>query len=119
MDWDKDLESSRSPSLRVRLIWWFGVYFAAQLPLIMFLPFEPMFPLGLLALWLPGKDFNGGLFEPILVSSYGFYIVHLILSLSLPSKMAFRILTIILIIAVVLNLAGCMTMVPKDGQAIN
>jgi hypothetical protein len=33
---DKDLKSSRSPSLHRRLIWWFGIYVTGQLPLIPF-----------------------------------------------------------------------------------
>jgi hypothetical protein len=117
VDWD-DLKSLFSPSLEVRLRWWFGIYFVAQLPLVLYVAFEPLFPMGLLGLWLSPKDLNI-YFQTILLYSYAFYIAHLILSLSLPSKRAFRILMVILIAAVLLNLAGCMTMVPKDGQAIN
>ena len=103
------------PNVGIRLLVWAGIYLVGALPVALLLG-TPMglviFPWGLvLALsavmpkwWTDNLDSMGIGF------AYGFYIVHLILSLVIPSARVFRILMIILIVAVVVNLATCVVM---------
>lgn len=43
-----------------------------------------------------------------LIPSYGFYLGHFLLTFLLPSPRAFRILMVVLVVAVTLNLTGCL-----------
>jgi predicted small secreted protein len=107
------------PSVGTRLLWWFGIYFAAQLPLIFFIPFFWAFPLGLatyILFMFPSIESHPRshpfAIELVYTLAYTFYLWHLILSLAVRSKRTFVVLMIILIIVVCLNLSSC-----SDGMA--
>ena len=102
------------PSIWIRLAWWFGIYLGPQLPFALYSPAVLLaFPVGLFTLFwsIPWIKF---LFDHqsdawVIGISYGFYLVHLMLSLSIRRKKIFRLLIIILIVAVAFNLGGCGT----------
>ena len=103
------LDQRYQPSPGIRLLWWFGIYFAAQLPLVTMAPAFWMFPVGLsfyLAPLVPTAYADSSK-ELIPDLGYIFYALHLALSLIFPSRRVFLILMLILTVAVVANLAGC------------
>jgi len=108
----KPQEEKPAPSLTVRLAWWFGIYFAGQLPLIYYIGAICFFPVGLglyLDYFLPAEPEKGPS-SFVIFLPYAFYVVHLLFTTFVQSKNAFRILMTILIIIVVLNSVGCATM---------
>ncbi|MCE0499222.1 MAG: hypothetical protein LV481_14880 [Methylacidiphilales bacterium] len=102
--------SSYVPSKEKRLLWWFGIYFFLQVPLIRFFPFFWLFPNGLVKFFFHIDPTVVG--KPVLLLlAYSFYLAHLTLSLIIPSKRVFIILMVILIVLVSLNVTSCMNMV--------
>ncbi len=117
-------QTEPAPRTRNRLLWWFGIYLAAQLPLIpLVLPLRGwmrfLFPTGMA--W-PLIYLTGGLLARIgkVGSAYGeyfvitlmivpwiLYAVHLFLSLSVRSRRHFLILLWILGALVLFNLGSC------------
>jgi hypothetical protein len=98
-----------TPRIRIRLLWWFGIYFGGQLPLVKALFFFPLFPLGLLE-WIPrprDNPIHPPNFAPFIVAAYGFYLAHFILSVWFSRATAFRILMISLLVVIVFNTIGC------------
>jgi hypothetical protein len=104
-----------APNIFIRLILWFAIYFGAQVPFIVenprFVGVFWCFPFGL-ALYIdhfcPWKsDAHWSSADWAVAIAYGFYFVHLLLSLVLRSKWSFLFLMIILIGVVSLNLFGC------------
>jgi hypothetical protein len=93
-----------TPSVGVRLLWWFGIYVAAQLPLAFSSSPFWAFPAGLAVLLLSSTAPSLNSLLPI---GYVSYFVHLILSLTVRSKNFFRILMVILLVMVSLNLWSC------------
>jgi len=107
-------KSPYSPTLGVRLLCWFGIYFGAQLPLVFFAFAFWMFPLGLATFIFPLLGGLGSLQlekEIAATLAYTFYLWHLILSLTIRSKRIFVVLMVVLIIVVCLNLLSC-----EDGM---
>ena len=103
-------EPPYSPPLGVRLFCWFGIYFGAQLPLILFILFFWAFPIGLATYVLsmfPGLEALPLAKVIAYALAYAFYLGHVILSLVVRSKHIFFLLMIILIIVVCLNFSGC------------
>jgi len=117
---DKEQLNSYAPSIGVRLLCWFGIYFGAQLPLIFFAFAFWMFPMGLAAylfsifprITVPNQFIN----VTACTLAYAFYLIHLTLSLTVRNKRTFIVLMIILIIAVCLTLFGCEDSMAGLGQ---
>ena len=124
---DRTAESLSTPSIRTRLLCWFGIYFAAQLPLI---PWAlninwqawPLFPMamewgliGLISWLVPRSLFDAGGNQPLencvwwvaAIFPWVTYIAHLICTLCVRKRRSFLILMWILIGIVLLNLASC------------
>lgn len=120
--------SSPAPSPTTRLLWWLGIYFAAQLPLLIYadklkgwLWFA--FPLGMgypFSLLLAGvtppwigraaqtNGWIGGFFELFpLALPFIIYLVHLILTCRVQKRRHFLLLMWILGAIVLFNLASC------------
>jgi len=99
------------PKLLVRVLFWFGIYFAAQLPLIAYHADFVWFPLGLVGPFviLADKLTRSEIHLPAwtLNATYAFYAVHLAASLIVRRRKTFYILVWILIFIVLFNLAGC------------
>ena len=95
------------PSLGNRILWWFGIYFAAQLPLIKYIAGFYLFPFGLAVYYRFLISSGDGQNQGWMLFPYALYVIHLVLSLCWPNPKAFRILMIILVVIVVLNLVGC------------
>jgi hypothetical protein len=105
----KPREKTPAPSRIARFAWWFGIYLAAQLPLIKHAGVFWMYPLGLsnflmfyninIPLWC-----GSGL--TLVCVPYVIYLVHLVLSLSVTKK-RFLFMMILLIVIVSLNTVGC------------
>jgi hypothetical protein len=95
-------------SLKKRLLWWFGIYLGAQLPLILLFPFILDYPWGL------GPYFAfvcGSSNEPAYrMTGFLVYIVHFLANLTFSSRTIFNVLRIILIVIVILNTGSCMKM---------
>jgi hypothetical protein len=108
LDWGMTQSSnwSQPVSLKKRFLWWFGIYFGAQLPLILWWPCILNYPLGL----SPYVSFVLGYSNPFSFRTfgYGFYLMHFLLTTMFPSRKAFLTLMIILIIVSSLNTASCM-----------
>jgi hypothetical protein len=119
MDEKEVPQSLYVPSFGKRLLWWFGIYFTLQLPLIRYFPFFWLFPNGLVKYFFHVDPTVVG--EPALLGfpvlffiGWGFYLTHLILSLFIPSKRAFIILMAILIVLVSLNVTSCRKEIYED-----
>lgn len=105
-----------SPSIRARLLWWFGMYLAFQLPLVAYAGFFLWFPTGLIGpfveLYAPYRGDNNyfpWMNHPLVVPlGYLFYLAHFLATLFWPGPKSFRILMVILAIALALNLTGCL-----------
>ena len=110
------LKLSYVPSLGKRLLLWFGVYFGFQLPLIGLLPFFWLFPMGLATRFFPPLSIQDSPSQAAQLAAYGFYVVHLTLSLAIKSRWVFLILMIILLVVVSLNLSTCMKETNGIGQ---
>jgi hypothetical protein len=100
---------------------WFGIYFAAQLPLVAYYQFVTLFPAGLISAYIspflppPENDYFPVLrCTPAVIFGYVFYFVHFFLTLVASRPGAFRILIRILIVAVILNFTGCAISVSFD-----
>jgi hypothetical protein len=92
--------------LKKRLLWWFGIYFGLQLPLIMLFPFILNFPWGLAPYF---AFIFGSSNEPAFrMTGYLFYFVHFLATITLSSRAIFNVLRIVLIIVVILNTVSCM-----------
>jgi hypothetical protein len=116
---DKASPSNYAPSVPIRLLCWFGIYFVAQLPLIYFAFAFWMFPLGLASYIFPLLGWLGSLQlekEIAATLAYTFYLWHLILSLAVRSKKIFWFLMIVLIIVVCLNFSSCSNDMAGLGQ---
>jgi hypothetical protein len=122
--------NSYRPSVGVRLLWWFGIFLAAQLPLIPLIlwihcnsgriwfvfPMGLEWPFFLLTAWLvpqpdPTTSFAQNLHYAyriiMMVFPWAIYAVHLFLSLCIRERRHFLILMWILGAIVLLNLASC------------
>ncbi len=103
------------PDFAVRVLCWVGIYLCGALPTSLLL-MNPagliIFPWGLAALLnsLLPRSWNSGPEGPGFAWAYGFYVCHFILSLIVPTRRAFRIMMIVLLIVVALNLATCADM---------
>jgi hypothetical protein len=120
-----------TPSRGIRLLWWFGIYFAAQLPLI---PWGyhlnwhlwPLFPMamewgfiGLVSWLVPRSVFEAGgnqntaqilqicIWWVAIILPWATYVTHLIWTLCIRTRRSFLILIWILIGIVLLNIASC------------
>ena len=111
----QDSPRKLDPPVKIRAALWFGIYFAAQLPLISMTAGFYLFPTGLFKVLIPvgtnGISGPGPLFWFVLFGPYVIYLVHLIATLNVRSKAVFQILLVVLIVLVVLNLAGCESIV--------
>jgi hypothetical protein len=99
-----------APSATVRLAWWFGIYFAAQLPLVTCIAGFYLFPLGLARLVVSAGgsgSMPGGIMLFLVVLPYLFYIVHFLVAMNTRSKATFQILMVVLLVVVIFNLVGC------------
>lgn len=108
------------PPAKIRTAWWFGIYFAAQLPLISMIAAFYLFPIGLSRAFVPasaGGD-NKSLMWLFLLGPYVIYLAHFIATLTVRSKKFFQILMVMLIVLVVLNLVGCESIL-DDLHGIN
>lgn len=93
-------------TLKKRLLWWFGIYFGFQLPLILLFPFILNFPWGLAPYFAFVFDSSN---EPAFrTMGYLFYLTHFLVSMACPNRKLFRALMVVLIIIVCLNTASCM-----------
>ena len=106
---DKKQLKPYAPSVGVRLLWWFGIYFGAQLPFYIRAPgliiWIGKFPEGALAPFVP-SDFvsdPGGILGTL---GYAVYLGHFILNLVVRTKRVFFLLMIILILLLCLTLYG-------------
>ena len=110
------------PSPRARLAWWFGIYFAAQLPLVFLLPWNPRFPLFFpIGLGLP---FNIGQIDYVKVwypdrftvffLCYVLYFAHLAFTYYAPTHRTFKRLIISLTIIVLFTLFGSYMELSRD-----
>ena len=109
------------PGVLTRLMWWWFIYLVPpELGILLYAIFYthslPDFPSSffLVALIFPtgfapglGPLFPTVLYPFILVAGYIFYLGHLIYTFCVRSRKKFRVAMIILIIAVIINLAGC------------
>lgn len=104
-----------APKIGIRLLWWIGIYLGFQIPLIRYIGFITLFPQGLGAFY-PVNPIDPDAGPPLVIrdSFYAFYLAHLILTLVLRSRRAFRILMIILIVVAATNMVGCMKIVNFD-----
>ena len=114
--------SSNVPTLGARLLWWFGIYFAAQLFLIYLSPFlSPslfwMFPAGP-SLTLISHDTSERMADTLCISSYALYVVHLSLTLTIRNRRAFVVLMFLLTILVGLSLYGLVETVREIDRAL-
>ena len=107
---------AHAPSLGKRLLIWFGIYFGLQLPLIGLLPFFWLFPVGLAYRFFPPLYLRDGPSQLAQLTAYGFYAVHLALSLVVKNRWAFWILVLSLLVVVSLNLSTCMEETRGIGQ---
>ncbi|MCE0484438.1 MAG: hypothetical protein LV479_09395 [Methylacidiphilales bacterium] len=123
MDRDKVLKSSYSPFFGVRLLWWFGVYVIAQLPLIPWVWRYPAawfnFPTGIAwPLFLLTERFIDWTHRfgsaaseyfviALMVLPWIVYAAHLIFSLYVRKRRTFLILMWILGVIVLFNLGSC------------
>jgi hypothetical protein len=89
-----------------RLSLWFIIYLVPQLFLIHLAPFFLLFPTGLIKFFDPGMPATSG--PPIGWVAYVFYVSHLLVSLTVENKRLFMAMMVILLIAVGLNVKGCM-----------
>jgi hypothetical protein len=110
--WSREEKNTYSPSLRYRLLWWFGLLSLAMIasypdPRAIFAFY--LFPFGLMKPFWPDGDQYASYLPLAIVLSYGFYLVHLVLFLSLSAKKYFYILLWIFIFALALNTVGCHT----------
>jgi hypothetical protein len=101
-----------APKVGIRFLWWIGIYLGFQIPLIRYIVYIQLFPQGLGAFY-PVNPTDPDAGPPLVVrdSFYAFYLAHLILTLVLRSRRAFRILMIILIVVAATNMVGCMKLV--------
>jgi len=114
---EKPREKTSAPSRKVRLAWWFGIYMAGQVPLIiwglfhrapglLFVPFIFPWELGcilapLLSIWpMALEPVKGGL---LFFSGYVFYAGHLYETLKAPTRRRFDFLLLVLVIVVLVN----------------
>ena len=99
------------PGLLVRLLIWFGIYFAAQLPLIPYHADYVWYPFGLVMpfVMLADKLTHSEIHLPALTLNilYVFYAAHLAASLIVRPRRTYYILIWILVFLVIFNLAGC------------
>ncbi len=129
----KKVKQPDEPSVGIRLVWWFGVYFGAQVPLLLYINhfwnFKVIgiiamiraFPFGLghmisthLTYDLPAKyqgvcsQFCNG-YLPYLI-----YLAHLGVSLAVRSKRVFYLLMLALAVILALNLSSCVSDIPTS-----
>ena len=104
------------PSFGIRLLLWFAIYLGLQLPLFGLFPFFYLFPMGLAKRFFPPIDPQGAVSQMAQLCAYGFYLVHLTLSLAIANKWVFWVLMIILLVVVSLNLSTCMKETNGIGQ---
>jgi hypothetical protein len=110
---------SYTPSVGMRLFCWFGIYFGAQLPFVLFIYLFWAFPIGLGTFVLsivPGLETLPLAKVIAYALAYAFYLCHFILSLVTLSKRVFFVLMVILIIVVCLNFSGCGSDMAGLGQ---
>ena len=102
------------PPRKTRAALWFGIYFAAQLPLISVIGAFYLFPTGLFRSFFPTNgEISPSVGIAVIVVPYVVYLVHLIASLNVRSRTTFQMLLVILFVMVVMNLVGCKSML--DG----
>ncbi len=98
------------PHILNRLFWWWFAYLVPpQIGLLIYSVFldhkaPDNYPLSCL---LVALFFPAGLIPFCPPAGYVFYLGHLILTCSVRTRTWFRILLIILIVAIIINLAGC------------
>jgi len=101
------------PHVLSRLFWWWLIFLGPSqlISLIYVLFFDPsppdFYPLSVLLIVV---FFPIGLFPFFPPAAYIFYLSHLICTLYVRSKRSFKIAMTILIIAIIINLAGCAEM---------
>jgi hypothetical protein len=129
---DKVSKSSYSPSFGIRLLWWFGIYFAAQLPLIpwalkMDWRLWPLFPMamewgfvcfvGALMPHMPNNPdgsitstrqaIENCIWTVAIIFPWATYISHFVCTLRVRKRRSFLILMWILGGILISNLASC------------
>ena len=106
-------QTTYKPHIVSRLFWWWFVYLVPpQLGLLLYSVFidhssPDYYPLTFL---LVALFFPVGLIPYCPPVGYIFYLGHLILTCSVQTRKWFRILIIILVVAIIINLAGCAEM---------
>ena len=130
-DSQKPRQQAAASCLKIRLAWWFGLYFAAQVPLALYIrhfwdlrvihiiALTPYFPIGLgwmisshVVYNLPAR-FQGSFTQfcdtylPYLI-----YLTHFGTSLLVRSKRVFYFLMLALIVILVLSLSSCASEIP-------
>ena len=106
-------DGDRGPRLNVRLAWWFSVYLCGAI-LVFILTKQTsallLFPGGLLSAagpllggsWIAYTPLTAGGVLGITLCGFT-YLIHLLLTLAMPSQRTFRFLMLVLIIVVVVN----------------
>ena len=111
----KQPEEAPAPPRNVRLTWWFGIYGAALVPLVirafenefnMLVPVLFPLPLGFIFAPLVNllPEFLGKvLIVPLFFAGFAFYAWHLYATLKAPSRRRFDFLLLVLVIVVLAN----------------
>ena len=93
-------------SFKKRMLWWLGIYFGLQFPLILLFPFILNFPWGLAPYF---AFLFGSTNEPAFrMAGYAFYLIHFVITAMAPGRKFFIFLMLVLIIVVSLNTVSCM-----------
>ena len=113
----KDKNELYQPTFPFRLLYWFGIYLCGALPIAL-LTMSPGpllgFPWGLFF----AINFFKATFIPesMILVIYGIYVVHLFISLFIPSFRIFHFLKFVLIVVVTINLLGCIALIHSASQ---
>jgi hypothetical protein len=99
-------QQQQTPTLAVRLLWWFGIYLAGSLPITVLIP---LFPLGLAAEYAayapPGWNDLVMMFLSFL--AYAIYGIHLWLTLRAKTFREFLVLIFSFVFLVFATFMGC------------
>jgi hypothetical protein len=119
------IQGRLAPSIVIRLLWWFGIYFAAQIPFIIGHDrpaWVVMFPtlLGFLTapIWhlFPDRPFITIVgFLCFVAFPYGVYGLHLYATLKTRSHARFDLLLVVLVLLVLLTQFGTRMLGPITG----
>jgi hypothetical protein len=118
---EKPQKETPAPGTAVRLAWWFGIYIAAQIPLVVYAfdqqgidaigyaLFEPFyFPLILGFILAPFANLLPDSYATftgpcLMIAGYAFYLWHLIQTIKAKNRCRFDLLLLLLVAVVFLN----------------